>query len=74
MGSNLAGDPSREGVLTEMREQLETWMRDTEDPLLEGPVLPPEGAMINEPNQVSPDDPLTIIRAPSAGERVPGAG
>jgi N-sulfoglucosamine sulfohydrolase len=63
---NLAEDPSRGGVLAGMRERLETWMRETEDPLLEGPVAPPEGAMINQPNQVSPDDPLTIIRAPSA--------
>ena len=62
-GTNLAGDPSRSGVMTEMRERLDTWMRDTKDPLLDGPVLPPEGAMINEPNQLSPDDPLTIIRA-----------
>ena len=62
-GTNLAGDPSRDGVLTEMRERLQTWMRETKDPLLDGPVLPPEGAMINEPNQLSPDDPLTIIRA-----------
>jgi N-sulfoglucosamine sulfohydrolase len=62
-GDNLTEDPSRQGVLAEMREQLDTWMRETEDPLLDGPVLPPEGAMINEPNQLSPDDPLTIIRA-----------
>jgi N-sulfoglucosamine sulfohydrolase len=62
-GNNLAGDRSRGGVMTEMRERLDTWMRETEDPLLDGPVLPPEGAMINEPNQLSPDDPLTIIRA-----------
>jgi N-sulfoglucosamine sulfohydrolase len=62
-GTNLAGDPSRDGVLIEMRERLQTWMRETKDPLLDGPVLPPEGAMINEPNQLSPDDPLTIIRA-----------
>jgi N-sulfoglucosamine sulfohydrolase len=73
-GTNLAGDPSRSGVMTEMRERLDTWMRETEDPLLDGPVLPPEGAMINQPNQLSPDDPLTIIRASSPGERVPGAG
>jgi N-sulfoglucosamine sulfohydrolase len=73
-GTNLVGDPSRDGVLNEMRGRLQTWMRETEDPLLDGPVLPPEGAMINEPNQLSPEDPLTIIRASSAGERVPGAG
>jgi N-sulfoglucosamine sulfohydrolase len=62
-GSNLAGDPSREGVMTEMRERLQTWMRETHDPLLKGPIPPPTGAMINEPNQLSPDDPLTVIRA-----------
>jgi N-sulfoglucosamine sulfohydrolase len=60
---NLAGDPVRGGVLAEMRERLEAWMRETDDPLLDGPVSPPEGAMINEPHQVSPEDPLTIIRA-----------
>lgn len=62
-GNNLADDPSRSGVLSEMRERLEAWMRETEDPLLDGPVAPPEGAMINEQTQVSPEDPLTIIRA-----------
>jgi N-sulfoglucosamine sulfohydrolase len=62
-GDNLTEDPSRQGVLAEMRERLDIWMRETEDPLRDGPVLPPEGAMINEPNQLSPDDPLTIIRA-----------
>jgi N-sulfoglucosamine sulfohydrolase len=60
---NLAGDPARRGVLAEVRERLEAWMRETDDPLLDGPVSPPEGAMINEPHQVSPEDPLTIIRA-----------
>jgi N-sulfoglucosamine sulfohydrolase len=68
-GANLAADPSRSGVLEEMRDRLETWMRETDDPLLEGPVAPPEGAMINQQTQLSPEDPLTIIRASSAGER-----
>jgi N-sulfoglucosamine sulfohydrolase len=60
---NLAGDPARRGQLGEMRERLEAWMRETDDPLLDGPVAPPEGAMINEQTQRSPEDPLTIIRA-----------
>jgi N-sulfoglucosamine sulfohydrolase len=62
-GDNLAADEARGGVLAEMRDRLETWMRETDDPILDGPVLPPEGAMINEQTQVSPDDSLTIIRA-----------
>jgi arylsulfatase A-like enzyme len=61
--NNMAGEPARRGVLAEMRERLEVWMRDTEDPLLDGPVAPPDGAMLNEQNQLSPSDPLTIIRA-----------
>jgi N-sulfoglucosamine sulfohydrolase len=65
-GDDLAADPARSGVLAEMQERLEAWMRETEDPLLDGPVPPPEGAMINEQTQVSPDDPLTIVRDPTA--------
>ena len=38
-------------------------MRETEDPLLEGPVAPPEGAIVNEQWQVSPDDPVRIVKA-----------
>jgi N-sulfoglucosamine sulfohydrolase len=64
-GSNLAADPARAEVLAELREWLEGWMRETEDPLLEGPVAPPEGAIVNEQWQVSPDDPVRIVRADS---------
>jgi N-sulfoglucosamine sulfohydrolase len=66
-GQSLAEEPSRGAVLAEMRERLDGWMRETKDPLLDGPVAPPEGAMINEQTQVSPDDPLTIIRADPTG-------
>jgi N-sulfoglucosamine sulfohydrolase len=64
-GSNLADDPARSEVLAEMRGRLQTWMQETEDPLLEGPVLPPEGAIVNEQWQVSPDDPVRIVTADS---------
>ena len=64
-GNNLAGDASRSEVLAELRERLEAWMRETDDPLLEGPVLPPEGAIVNEQWQVSPDDPVRIVKADS---------
>ncbi|HEY3492191.1 MAG TPA: sulfatase [Solirubrobacterales bacterium] len=64
-GNNVASDPRRAEVLADLRERLEAWMRETEDPLLEGPVAPPEGAIVNEQWQVSPDDPVRIVRADS---------
>jgi len=64
-GSNLAGDPGKAEVLADLRERLEAWMRETEDPLLDGPVTPPEGAIVNEQWQVSPDDPVRIVKAGS---------
>ena len=32
-------------------------MRETEDPLLDGPVAAPEGAELNGPDQISPAEP-----------------
>jgi N-sulfoglucosamine sulfohydrolase len=54
-GRNAAGDPAKAEVLEEMRERLEAWMRETDDPLLDGPVAPPEGAIVTPQEQVSPD-------------------
>lgn len=51
---NIAGDPSASSVLREMRGRLDTWMRDTNDPLLKGPVPAPPGSQINEMDGVSP--------------------
>jgi len=50
---DLAGDPTYEPVLHEMRERLETWMRETGDPLLDGDVPAPDGAILNDPDQRS---------------------
>ncbi|HYC82910.1 MAG TPA: sulfatase [Solirubrobacterales bacterium] len=57
-GSNLVEDATCSEVLGEMRERLEEWMRETDDPLLEGPIPPPPGAVVNEQWQTSPDDPV----------------
>jgi arylsulfatase A-like enzyme len=59
--NNLAGDPTLVGVLQEMRDRLETWMRDTRDPLLHGPVPAPKGAELNGRDQLSPTDPTTTV-------------
>lgn len=64
-GRNVADDPARADVLAEMWERLDVWMRETDDPLLEGPVDPPEGAIVNDQRQVSPDDPVRIVTAGS---------
>ncbi len=40
-------------------------MRDTGDPLLNGPVPPPAGAEINDPDQHSAGDPTTVFGEPA---------
>jgi arylsulfatase A-like enzyme len=55
---NLAEDPTHREVLAGLRDKLERWMEETDDPLLEGPVPVPPGAVVNDPGQASPNDPL----------------
>jgi arylsulfatase A-like enzyme len=50
---DLARDPTYAGVCGDMRDRLEAWMRETEDPLLDGDVPAPEGAILNTPDQRS---------------------
>jgi N-sulfoglucosamine sulfohydrolase len=57
---NLVGRPLQAPVLEELRGRLEEWMRETGDPLLDGVVEPPPGAVVN-----SPDD-RSASEAPSA--------
>ncbi len=60
-GTDLSGDPAHAAALEEMRGRLDAWMAETEDPLLEGPVAPPPGAMVNEQWQLSADEPPRAV-------------
>lgn len=64
-GRNMADDAAAAELTAELRERLDAWMHETEDPLLEGPVEPPVGAIVNEQWQASPDDPVRIVTADS---------
>jgi N-sulfoglucosamine sulfohydrolase len=65
--NNLAADPTCAEALADMRGRLAEWMRDTEDPLLDGPVPPPPGTEVNEQWQVSPDEPTRIVTGDPTG-------
>jgi integrase len=53
---NLATDPNYSKALAEMRGRLDSWMKRTNDPLLHGPVKAPAGAMVNDPDGISPKE------------------
>jgi arylsulfatase A-like enzyme len=55
---NLAADPVARPALDEMRGRLDRWMRATNDPLLKGPVKAPPTARLNDPNGISPKEPV----------------
>jgi N-sulfoglucosamine sulfohydrolase len=59
--NNITNDLSVALVLEEMRTRLDDWMRDTNDPLLHGPVAAPPGAELNEPEQLSASSPTHFV-------------
>ena len=62
-------EPPHTAKLAALRDRLFEWMGATEDPLLDGPVEPPPGAVTNAPTQVSPNDPLSVAGEPRTAER-----
>jgi N-sulfoglucosamine sulfohydrolase len=55
---NLAGTAAVAGIEAELSAGLDAWMHDTDDPLLDGPVAPPPGAVVNDPAGVSAVEPF----------------
>ena len=60
--NNLTDNPGRTEVLEDMRNRLDRFMRETDDPLLAGHVTAPSGARLNNPDGASPRD--VTITAP----------
>jgi N-sulfoglucosamine sulfohydrolase len=58
-GNNRIDDPTLAGVAEDLRERLHDWMVRTGDPLIDGPVRPAEGTVVNAVDQVSASDPTT---------------
>ena len=54
--NNLAGQAEHAADLVEMRLRLKAWMEATADPLLNGPVPAPPGALVNNPSGLSPKE------------------
>ncbi len=62
---DLSGSPDHATQRETLRRRLEEWMIATEDPLLDGPVDPPAGALVNDISQLSPSDPPHVTLEPS---------
>ncbi len=56
-GRNVIDNPDYAPIAADLRGRLERWMQETGDPLLEGAVPAPPGALINAQDQLSPADP-----------------
>ena len=52
--NNLIGDVDSQTILKDMRNCLEKWMKETDDPLLRGIIHAPAGAIVNDVNGLSP--------------------
>jgi N-sulfoglucosamine sulfohydrolase len=61
-GRNLFDHPEYTEILADLRARLRRWMEATGDPLLQGPVPGPPGAVINAQTQRSADDPTFVVQ------------
>jgi N-sulfoglucosamine sulfohydrolase len=66
-GRNLIDHPGYAEVRAQLATRLQEWMRDTDDPLLAGPIAPPPGARINRQDQHSAED-ATFTATPAAAQ------
>ncbi|MDZ7672044.1 MAG: sulfatase [Halanaerobiales bacterium] len=61
---NLAYDKTKAEILEEMRNRLDRWMKETDDPLENGPVPRPESALVSKDEDETADDIWNYIDKP----------
>jgi len=67
-GRNVIDEPEYAEVAEDLKARLEAWMVQTGDPLLDGPVPAPAGALINTQDQISANDvPFVVGEEDEAG-------
>ena len=59
--NNLVGEDGLKHIEDDLRGRLDRWMAETKDPLLDGPVPMPKGAMANHPDQMSVREEMTVV-------------
>ena len=52
--NNRVGSPAAQDALTDMRQRLDRWMHETDDPLLTGHVPAPEGSKVDPQDALDP--------------------
>ena len=61
---DVAGKPANEDVLADLRGRLDSWLERTDDPIRNGPIPPPAGAIVTKQDEVSPDGATEVNEAP----------
>ena len=60
--NNIVDDPRHRDILADLRNRLQLWMEETDDPLRHGWVAAPHGATLNDPD--APSNKSQSFRAP----------
>jgi N-sulfoglucosamine sulfohydrolase len=58
---NVAYEPDYADTLSLMQARLQTWMIETNEPILKGPVPAPKGAQLHTPDPISPQEPTITV-------------